>query len=312
MNFPLQRIMGAFCAAAIALSGSACGSEMPQGAPPAAQETPASVEGAREGHPALWKVADDDTTIYLFGTIHALPGKTQWFNPAIASALGSADELVTEIDLADAGALQTGLMQKSLLPRGQNLRDLMSDDDRLAYEKALAALGLPSEAFDRFKPWYAGLMLSMLPVLKSGYSSDAGVEKVLDAHRAPKTRTGALETAEFQLNLFDSMPMQEQLSYLRSSVDAAPEMVAMLDEMVVEWLDGDAEELADLMNEQADDPALMERLLYSRNRTWAGWIAKRLDRPGTVFLAVGAGHLAGTGSVQDVLAQHGIVSDRIQ
>ncbi|MDD3799952.1 MAG: TraB/GumN family protein, partial [Novosphingobium sp.] len=247
-----------------------------------------------------------------FGTIHALPAGTVWFDRPIAAALAGSDELVTEIDLADTESLRAGFAQKSLLPAGQNLRDLMPAEDRAPYEKAMAVLGLPPAAFDRYKPGYAGLMLSMLPVLQQGYSPEDGVEPVLAAHRGAQTRTGALETAAFQLNLFDSMPMAEQLSYLRSTVEASPEMADMLGKMVVEWLDGDADELANLINEQDDDPALLERLLYSRNRTWAGWIARRLDRPGTVFVAVGAGHLAGPGSVQDVLARRGIASSRVQ
>lgn len=275
-------------------------------------DTPSLAYEAGEGTPALWKVADEDTTIYLFGTIHALPGDTPWFNQTIATALGSADELVTEIDLGDAGSLRTAFAQKSLLPKGQTLRSLMSAKDRADYEKAMAAIGVPPAAFDSYKPWFAGLMLTMLPLLQHGYSGDAGVEGVLAAHLAPNTRTGALETDEFQLGLFASMTMEEQLSYLRSTVKAAPDMVTVLDEMVVEWLKGDAEQLAELMNAQDDDPALTERFLLSRNRTWAGWIAKRLDEPGTVFLAVGAGHLAGPGSVQDNLAKRGITSVRVQ
>ena len=72
------------------------------------------------------------------------------------------------------------------------------------------------------------------------------------------------------------------------------------------------EELARLMNAQEDDPALVEALLTGRNRKWAEWIGNRLEEPGTVFLAVGAGHLAGEGSVQDQLSANGIAAERLQ
>jgi uncharacterized protein YbaP (TraB family) len=55
-----------------------------------------------------------------------------------------------------------------------------------------------------------------------------------------------------------------------------------------------------------------EALLYSRNANWAEWIDTRLDEPGTVFIAVGAGHLAGAKSVQDYLAQKGITVARVK
>jgi uncharacterized protein YbaP (TraB family) len=53
-------------------------------------------------------------------------------------------------------------------------------------------------------------------------------------------------------------------------------------------------------------------LITDRNVAWAKWVKARLDKPGTVFVAVGAGHLAGTGSVQDQLATAGVVSKRVQ
>jgi uncharacterized protein YbaP (TraB family) len=81
--------------------------------------------------------------------------------------------------------------------------------------------------------------------------------------------------------------------------------------MVAEWLEGDAEALAALLQEGETDPVLFDRLVSARNRNWANWIAQRLDRPGTVFLAVGAGHLAGRDSVQDDLAARGIAALRV-
>jgi uncharacterized protein len=85
-----------------------------------------------------------------------------------------------------------------------------------------------------------------------------------------------------------------------------------LNRMVAEWAEGDADELAVIMNEGMTDPAVAEALLYSRNANWAEWIDTRLDQPGTVFIAVGAGHLAGAKSVQDYLAAKGITTMRVK
>ena len=51
--------------------------------------------------------------------------------------------------------------------------------------------------------------------------------------------------------------------------------------------------------------------MTDRNANWADWIDKRLDKPGIVFLGVGAGHLAGRDSVQDLLDKRGIKSARV-
>ena len=67
-----------------------------------------------------------------------------------------------------------------------------------------------------------------------------------------------------------------------------------------------------MTEDMAGDTALMERLLWQRNRAWADWMAKRLDTPGTVFVAVGAGHLAGPRSVQADLAAKGLRVRRVQ
>ena len=81
--------------------------------------------------------------------------------------------------------------------------------------------------------------------------------------------------------------------------------------MVAEWIEGDAVALAELLNAELDDPVLYERLLTQRNANWAGWIEQRLQQPGTVFVAVGAGHLAGRDSVQEQLAQRDVGVERI-
>ena len=86
----------------------------------------------------------------------------------------------------------------------------------------------------------------------------------------------------------------------------------MLDELTVSAEGFDHLVVAPQTEVDADDPVLAERLLYRRNANWARWIDERLDRPGTVFLAVGAGHLAGTQSVQDKLAELGIATARVQ
>jgi hypothetical protein len=93
-----------------------------------------------------------------------------------------------------------------------------------------------------------------------------------------------------QIALFDGMPLDAQLAFLDQTVEAMPVAASTLDAMVAEWLEGDAVQLAALLNAELTDPVLYDRLLTSRNAKWAGWIENRLAQPGTVFIAVGAGH----------------------
>jgi uncharacterized protein YbaP (TraB family) len=293
------RIARLVAAAALALSAPGCVAQT-------AARTPAAPSG-----PALWKVADADTTIYLFGTIHALPPGIDWFDGDVAQAFDSSGELVTEIDPAETKGLEGEIMAMATLPPGQSLRDLMKPEDRAQYEAALATLGLPVDALDRFEPWYATINLAMLPLLRDGYGPDSGVEYVLTDKAAAKQRD-TLETAQFQIGLFDTMPMDKQLEYLDETVEGIPDFSKMLGQMVADWLAGDADALATLMNEEMSDDEIYDRLLVARNVKWAAWIDRRLDRPGAVFIAVGAGHLAGRGSVQDQLETRGIAVSRIE
>src|SRR5690606_3220877 len=281
------------------------GASLAFGAPAHAQQ---AVEAAG---PALWMVADEDTTIYLFGTVHALPQEVEWMDERIASAFDSADELVTEVDLGEPQGMAQELLASAMLPEGQTLRSLLSPEQTEVYEAALAQINISPEMFDPFEPWYAGLVISTAPLFQQGYSPNRGVEFVLNQRAGTAKTRDELESTAYQLSLFDRLPMESQIQFMVETAQQIDQIKPMLDAMVAEWLAGDADGLAALMNEGLSDPVMAEQLLYGRNRNWAKWIDNRMKEPGTVFLAVGAGHLAGSGSVQDELARRGLEAIRI-
>ena len=306
-----QKIGVALAATTILFTGPACAQK--QGIPAPVETVQVAADTMEASGPGLWMVKDADTTIYLFGTVHALPEDVDWYKGTVKDALASSDTIVTEIkmDPSLAGEMQQLVASKGILPPGTTLRGMMTAEDKATYEAALTKLGVPAAAFDQFEPWYAGLTMSMLPLLQQGYSPESGVEKVLLADAADKPQ-GALETLAFQIGIFDELPAKSQMEFLIEASDSVDEIKPMLDAMVAEWLEGDADALAELMNEGLEDDVLAEKLLFERNRTWATWIDDRMDKPGTVFIAVGAGHLAGKQSVQDVLNTKGIKTYRIQ
>lgn len=264
--------------------------------------------------PALWKVSDEDTTIYLFGTVHALPADLVWYDAEIAEALNASDTVVTEIrmDPASEAAMQQIAMAKGMYTDGTTLRSVLDEEQTATYEAALATLGVPPVAFDQFEPWMAGLTLAVLPLMQQGYDLAAGVDKVI-LSKAGDTPQDALETAEFQLSIFDGLPQDKQIEFLMGAAEGIDEAATLLDSMVAEWVEGDADALAAIMKVGMEDEALAAALLYDRNANWAEWIEARLDStPGTVFIAVGAGHLAGQQSVQDYLAEREIATTRVQ
>jgi uncharacterized protein YbaP (TraB family) len=261
--------------------------------------------------PALWQVADEDTTIYLFGSIHLLPGNVDWLRGPLQAAFDGALEFVSDVDVTKIAAFAPTMLAAGTLPAEQNLRSLMSPADRSSFEAALSALGMPAGALDRLEPWMAAQVLQSVILTRGGYAAVNGVDMVLAGMAAEKQRS-ALETLEFQLQMHDTTPLNQQLAFLADIVEWAPMVREWNDRMVALWLAGEAHALADHIATAYADPDYYDRILTRRNASWAAWIDSRLDAPGTVFIAVGAGHLGGRGSVQEMLSRHGIETTRKQ
>ncbi|WP_353226885.1 TraB/GumN family protein [Novosphingobium sp.] len=263
-------------------------------------------------HPALWKVTRHRTTIWLFGTIHMLPPDARWLNGAVAQAADNADEIATEIDDADGARTLAALTARQSLPPGERLSTMISPTMQTALAQRLAGVSVD---IDSKKPWFAAVLLSTLPLLRRGFDAHGGVEAQLSAREAARAvrRTG-IETPDEQFGMLDSLPRASQIAYLSSVIDDYDQIDAQITAMFAAWGKGDATALAQLMNADAgkDDPVLIDRLITQRNHRFARWIIQRLRRPGRVFMAIGAGHLAGRGSVRDDLARAGIRVERVQ
>ncbi|QZD95484.1 TraB/GumN family protein [Qipengyuania gelatinilytica] len=290
-------------------------STLPDEAAVAAVAEEAAAELAAERGPALWKVADEDTTIYIFGTVHALPAEVDWYSGPVKAALDSSGSLVTEVDMTPEVLASMGqtIAAKGMFNDGRTLRGVMTDEQQAKFEAGIAKLGIPAEALDPLEPWFAAINIAQILLQSAGYDGENGVEKVLEATVAEGTERVALETVDFQLSIFDELPMENQIAFLLQTVEDPQAGIAMLDSIIAEWAEGDAEALGNMLQEaNASDPLVTARLFHQRNANWAGWIDERLDTPGTAFMAVGAGHLAGENSVQDYLGQRGISVSRIQ
>jgi uncharacterized protein YbaP (TraB family) len=298
------KLIGA--AAALALAGCA--------AQPAAETAGSAAAGAPR--PAMWKVSDADTTMYLFGTIHLLPEGRTWRTAAFDSALASADELVLEIgDVGDPAAMAQSMMKMGLSPTPlPPLRERVPEAKRAALDAIIKESGIPAAALDRFETWAAGLSLLGVTFQRLGLNPEFGVEKTIGAAWKDSGKpTIGLETAEEQFGFFDGMPETEQRVFLEGVLDSPEEAKKQFAEMLDAWSRGDEAAIARTFeDEQNMTPALREVLLTRRNARWAEWMDARMKRPGTVFVAVGAGHLAGKDSVQDFLKKKGHRAKRVQ
>ena len=299
----LRPLAAALTAIALTLSLPAC-----------AQKSKAPV-AAQDADPALWVVKDKDTTIYLFGTIHVLKPGLSWFDEAVKKAFDRSQELKLELVMPDPAAMAS-LVQATgtAAPGTPPLSERLPVGKQAAFRRAVTDLGLPADALDRYKPWLAATQLSIAPLSKLGYDSANGPETVLTeaAKAAHKPITG-LETAEQQLGYFSGLSDTAQIQFLESTVDELPTVADQMQRMVGDWAGGKPEALAAEMNDSLkDSPEVAKVLLVDRNKRWAQWIKDRMAKPGTVFVAVGAGHLAGPDSVQAQLARLGVKAQRVR
>ncbi|WP_010183956.1 TraB/GumN family protein [Sphingomonas sp. PAMC 26605] len=262
-------------------------------------------------HPALWRVADGDTTIWLFGSIHALPPRVAWQTPAVAGAIAAADTLILEVPPADDGAARAQFLALAQQPGLPPLLDRVAPSDRGVLARGMAAAGQSPETLDGLKTWAAALTIGA----GAGHIADAdaahGVEAVLTRAFAGKA-IGALESREGQLRLFDRLPAESQRTLLiaaaRDALSAAQGDAALL----TAWKAGDAAGLVADVAPLRRDRAIGAALVTDRNARWAGAIVRRLARPGRVFVAVGAGHLVGPGSVVAMLQTRGLKVERVE
>jgi uncharacterized protein YbaP (TraB family) len=116
---------------------------------------------------------------------------------------------------------------------------------------------------------------------------------------------------EFQLGIFDTLPEADQIAFLVETAKMIDDTNTMMDKMVNMWGSADTESLAQLMNEGMTSRTLYDALLTKRNANWAKWISAQMKKPGVTFMAVGAGHLAGTTSVQTLLPAYGLTATRV-
>ena len=282
----------------------------------AAEPTPVvAAVATTDADPALWVVKDDDTTIYLFGTVHVLKPGLSWFDEAVKTAFDKSDEMMLELVMPeDQAAVAKTMMPLAMDTTGKTIPSRLTADELKAYQAAMVSVGVPANAFDGFEPWFPAMTLSVLPLTKLGYDPEQGAEKLLTKFaKAGGKPIAGLETLEEQLGFFDKLPETQQVAFLNSVVKDMDKLGPMLDKMVVLWANGDPDGLAVAMNESmAATPELAQMLLYDRNARWADQIKTRMDKPGTVFIAVGAGHLAGEKSVQDYLKTHGLTATRVE
>ncbi len=248
---------------------------------------------------------------WLFGTIHIILEDDFFLTENTKKAFEQAERIVFEIDMNEMmgfGA-QLALMSKAMMDDGLTLRDLLSEEEYALVKAHFEQIGLPLFLFERFKPMFLTVFAADTKGAPPFSQPDGMVsyEIVLMemAHKQGKEIAG-LETAEFQMSLFDSIPYETQAKMLVESIRQQNDSTATDLSQLYEWYkQGDIDKLQQSIEDDEMGLANYEDLLLiQRNESWIP-IMERMMHEKPSFFAVGAGHLGGPKGVINLLRQAG-------
>ncbi|MBS1804798.1 MAG: TraB/GumN family protein [Acidobacteria bacterium] len=257
--------------------------------------------------PALWVVKGPHATVYLFGTVHALDKNHPWHTVKVEAAIKQSQTLWLEIPNPDDSAAMQPMILQLGMDMAHPLSTKLTPEQLAKLDKAAAPVG-GAAMLEPMKPWLAGMMLSLAPVLQSGYDPASAVELQLKPEFASANKpVKGFETAEQQLHYFADLPEKTQLDFLASELDDADKAVDKFKELVAAWYSGDAARLDVLNNADFRDkyPDLFQLLVVKRNQNFVRQIQELLKGDGVSFVAVGAAHLVGKDGVPALLEKQG-------
>ncbi len=253
----------------------------------------------------FWEISGNGLmkSSYLFGTIHVMP-KDEFVSFDIADQkLEESDQLVLEMEIDVPLKTQLEWARQIMLPDGENLSSYM-DEEEFQRIKAYAvdSLGVKEMMFNNYlklKPFafYSALIPNIIGTKIEGY--DLYYSKLAKKHEIPVT---PLESFEFQIGIFDSIPMERQIDmFFDEEVDMKSSLLEILDL----YRDQDIYSMPEMFKEEDSEYEEFEfALLIDRNTRWAE-VLDTLMQENSSFIAVGAAHLAGSHGLIKLLREKG-------
>jgi uncharacterized protein YbaP (TraB family) len=206
------------------------------------------------------------------------------------------------------------LARLSVRPGLLPVLDRVRPEKRAALQSVITKSGIPVAALNNMETWAAAFALLQLQFKELGVSGTDGVEIALrNSFTAAGKPVQQLETNSQQLGFFDALPESAQRELLEGAVEEPAKAKLQFDAMVAAWMSGDVDAIGQTFNAEFQaSPELKQALLLRRNANWSYWLETRLAQPGKVLVAVGAGHLAGSDSVVEMLKKRGLRVKRVQ
>jgi uncharacterized protein len=258
---------------------------------------------------SVWSMKGKRNTVYLAGSVHALPDDQAKLSPELERAYAAADAIVMEVDLDDLDPMEAVqfVAEKGTLPPSQTLEDVVGAERYAKIVKLADSVDVPEMAITRLEPWAAAMVLTQFALTKSGFNPQLGIDmQVTERARSDGKPIDGLETVVDQLGIFDSRSMEEQTKFLVDAANDVPKMHEDLAQLIEAWRKGDLRAMEKEFNkERAQAPALYDQLLGARNRKWLPKIEALLDADKNYLVLVGTLHFVGRDGLLELLTHDG-------
>ncbi len=261
----------------------------------------------------MWKVSDENSSVWVLGSIHLADSTLYPLAPVIDSAFAHAEELAVEINMNDDKVVQevgAQSMAQGMLAEGM-LRDLLPSDLWKSLDSICEAWGIPIVVFEKMRPWLVATTLSTYAFEQAGLNPEYGIDYVLlDRAASDGKAIVALESAEEQIGALADTTESDSAGvyYLKTTLREISKLDSLVINLMRAWKTGDDDMLRFLLDDSddmgAEEDSLVQdqdrkykdeyeqRVYVNRNAKMADSIASFLHEDRNVFVAVGVAHLA--------------------
>ena len=258
----------------------------------------------------LWEVQSNNTKVFLLGSVHLAKPSMYPLSAAIEAAYAQSDRLVVEVNESqvDQTNMQSKLQSKGMYPGSEKLEDHIDKDTLKQLKLYLNKLGVPYSNVSKMKPGLLSITLSVMQMIKMGYSPNLGIDKYFINRATNSMPVLELESVNEQIDLL--LSFSDDGVVLRHTLVSLEQMESMVNEMIAAWRKGDVATMekimvTDMLHDHPEFKPLMKRLLTDRNKKMAEKIAAFLTTENTYFVVVGAGHLVGDDGIVRLLEKKG-------
>ncbi len=246
------------------------------------------------GEMMFWKVSDDDSSVYLLGSIHF--GKAEFYPMpnVVETAYTESQVLGVEIDISslDENAVQKIIMDNMYYQDGTKLIDHLSQETVDILTEYLKEKDMDITMFESMKPGMLILTISVLESQLAGLDEELGIDKhyITRAIEDDK-KIVEFESIEEQMGmLFGSDKISEGLLY--KTLKESQDFQTMLDSLITLWQTGDAKAMNTFMTswETPEEKQYLDMLFGERDIKMTEKIEEMLADNTKAFIILGAGH----------------------